>query len=51
MISEGMENLFKKHIDAPTYEEFVNRTNSKRYTSSRIKRAMLYILLNIKCDS
>ncbi len=45
MISEGMENLFKKHIDAKTYDEFVNRTNSKRYTSSRIKRVMLYILL------
>ncbi|MCP4336662.1 MAG: nucleotidyltransferase [Mycoplasma sp.] len=45
MISEGMENLFKKHIDAKTYEEFVDRTNSKRYTSSRIKRVMLYVLL------
>ena len=48
MISEGMENLFKKHIDAPTYDEFVNRTNSRRYTSSRIKRVMLYVLLGIK---
>ncbi len=45
LISEGMENLFKKHIDADNYEEFVARTNSKRYTSSRIKRVMLYILL------
>lgn len=51
MISEGMENLFKKHIDAASYEEFVNRTNSKRYTSSRIKRAMLYVLLDIKKDN
>lgn len=48
LISEGMENLFKKHIDATTYEEFVNRTNSRRYTSSRIKRVMLYVLLRIK---
>ena len=48
LISEGMENLFKKHIDAPTYDEFVNRTNSRRYTSSRIKRVMLYVLLKIK---
>ncbi len=47
LISEGMENLFKKHIDAETYEEFVDRTNSRRYTSSRIKRVMLYILLKI----
>ncbi|TCG10492.1 nucleotidyltransferase [Mycoplasma todarodis] len=48
LISEGMENLFKKHIDAQTYEEFVDRTNSRRYTSSRIKRVMLYVLLKIK---
>ena len=50
MISEGMENLFKKHIDAPTYDEFVNRTNSRRYTSSRIKRVMLYVLKEIYED-
>lgn len=48
LVSEGIENLFKKHIDAPTYDEFVSRTNSKRYTSSRIKRIMLYILLQVK---
>lgn len=48
LVSEGMENLFKKNIDQPTYDEFVNKTNSKRYTSSRIKRVMLYILLGIK---
>lgn len=48
LISEGMENLFKKHIEMPTYNEFVNATNSKRYTSSRIKRVMLYVLLGIK---
>lgn len=51
LISEGMENLFKKHIDASSYDEFVSRVNSKRYTSSRIKRAMLYILLNIKQEN
>lgn len=48
LISEGMENLFKKHINEKTYEDFVNKTNSKRYTSSRIQRAMLYVLLQIK---
>lgn len=51
LISEGMENLFKKHIDASSYDEFVNRVNSKRYTSSRIKRAMLHVLLNIKAEN
>ncbi|WP_022935182.1 nucleotidyltransferase [Mesomycoplasma moatsii] len=48
LMSEGMENLFKKNINAKTYDEFVRLTNSKRYTSSRIKRVMLYVLLGIK---
>ncbi len=48
MISEGMENLFKKHIDARSFDEFIERTNSRRYTSSRIKRVMLYVLLQIE---
>jgi predicted nucleotidyltransferase len=48
LISEGMENLFKKHVESADYETFVNTTNSKRYTSSRIKRVMLYVLLQIK---
>lgn len=47
LISEGMENLFKKHIDQPTMEGFIEATNSRRYTSSRIKRVMLYVLLEI----
>lgn len=47
LMSEGMENLFKKNISANSYEEFVNLSNSKRYTSSRIKRVMLYVLLKI----
>ncbi len=48
LMSEGMENLFKKNIDAKTYDEFIKRVNSKRYTSSRIKRTMLNVLLEIK---
>ena len=47
LISEGMEYLFKKHIDAPDYATFVDRCTSKRYPSSRIKRVMLYVLLQI----
>lgn len=47
LMDEGMENLFKKNISANSYEEFVNLTNSKRYTSSRIKRVMLHVILNI----
>lgn len=48
MMSEGMENLFKKNISAINYDEFISRVNSKRYTSSRIKRVMLYIILSKK---
>ena len=48
LISEGMENLFKKHVHLETFAEFVDACNSRRYTSSRIKRVMLYVLLEIK---
>ena len=48
LVSEGMENLFKKNINCSTYEDFVDKCTSKRYTSSRIKRTMLYVLLKIK---
>jgi predicted nucleotidyltransferase len=48
LVSEGMENLFYKHIDEKTYDEFINRVNSKRYTSSRIKRVILSIILHYK---
>lgn len=47
LISEGMENLFKKHIHSSSYKGFIEKTNSRRYTSSRIKRVMLYVLLGI----
>ncbi|ENY68876.1 Hypothetical protein, DUF795 family [Metamycoplasma auris 15026] len=47
LMSEGMENLFKKNIDAKSYDEFVSACTSKRYTSSRIKRVYLYVLKKI----
>ncbi|WP_406614500.1 nucleotidyltransferase [Mycoplasma corogypsi] len=49
MISEGMENLFKKQVYlAKNYDEFIANCTSKRYTSSRIKRAYLFTLLKIR---
>ncbi|WP_426461543.1 nucleotidyltransferase [Mycoplasma hafezii] len=48
MISEGIENLFKKQIDNPDYDSFINACISKRYTASRIKRTYLFVLLKIK---
>lgn len=44
LVSEGMENLFKKNIEAKTYQEFIDLCTSKRYTKSRIQRVYLYIL-------
>ncbi|AAZ53641.1 hypothetical protein B5M19_01205 [Mesomycoplasma hyopneumoniae] len=51
LISEGIENLFKKHINEPNFEKFLNAVNSRRYTNSRIKRAMVYILFRIEDPS
>ncbi|WP_341508195.1 nucleotidyltransferase [Mesomycoplasma ovipneumoniae] len=51
LVKEGIENLFKKHIDQPDLDSFLSATNSKRYTNSRIKRTMLYILFNIEDPS
>ncbi|RIV16764.1 nucleotidyltransferase [Mycoplasmopsis gallopavonis] len=48
MISEGIENLFKKQIDKPNYASFIEACVSKRYTASRIKRTYLFVLLGIK---
>ena len=48
LMAEGMEGLFKKHIHLKTYEAFVDACTSRRYTASRIKRVMLYVLLQIK---
>ncbi|MBN0970482.1 nucleotidyltransferase [Mycoplasma phocoeninasale] len=49
LVSEGMENLFKKNVMiAKDYDDFISLCSSRRYTKSRIKRVFLYILLEIK---
>ncbi|APJ38611.1 nucleotidyltransferase [Mycoplasmopsis pullorum] len=48
MISEGIQNLFKKHIEIDKYDDFVQECTSRRYTSSRIKRTILMVALKIK---
>lgn len=49
LVDEGIEYRFKKLIaDVNTLEEFVNLANSKRYSSSRIKRTILNIILENK---
>lgn len=47
LVEEGIENLLLKHISScNSYEKFVSKLTSKRYTASRIQRMLLHILLN-----
>ena len=47
-VTEGLENLIKKSaFSCNTVDEFLKLTSSKRYTETRIKRILLYSLLNI----
>lgn len=48
VISEGIENLLIKHISIPTYDLFVEACTSKRYTASRIKRIMAWVIVKMK---
>lgn len=48
-ISEGIEKRFSNFIfQATSYDEFVRLVQTKRYPPNRIKRLILYILLNVK---
>ena len=47
-VSEGLENLIKKAANScNTIDEFINIVSTKRYTQTRIRRILLYSLLNI----
>ncbi|MDD3383292.1 MAG: nucleotidyltransferase [Bacilli bacterium] len=47
LISEGIHNLFKKNIDSSnSMEEFISKCTSKRYSSARIKRTIIHILVS-----
>ncbi len=47
-VNEGIENKIKKEIlNSNNYDELINNVKSKRYTYNKIKRILLYILLNI----
>ena len=47
-VSEGLENSLKNAADScNTLEELLNKNKSKRYTSTRLQRILLYSLLNI----
>ncbi len=44
-VEEGLEHLFKKHADAETFEDFMARILSPRYTHAKLKRTLMHILL------
>lgn len=45
-VSEGIDNLIKKEIvNCNTYEELINKLKSKRYTTNKLKRMLLHILV------
>ncbi len=52
LVDEGIENRFKKILEeTDNLDDFINMANSKRYSSSRIKRTICNIILRNKKDS
>ena len=49
-ITEGIENKIIENIDSKTITELISRTKSKRYTYTKLQRAILHIILDIKKD-
>lgn len=46
-VDEGLENKLFEIKNFNTLDDFIKHLSSKRYTSTRIKRMLVYILLNI----
>lgn len=46
-INEGIENRLLNFIKEKDYDSFINNVKSKRYIINKIKRLILYILLNV----
>ena len=49
-VDEGIENKLSDIIDFDNYQDFIDYLSSKRYSKTRIKRMLTYILLNITKD-
>lgn len=51
-VKEGIDKRIKKYIfESDSLEELISKVKTKRYTYNRIKRILLYILLDIKKDT
>ncbi len=46
-VNEGIENRLISFINSKNYDDFINNVATKRYTINKIKRLILYILLDI----
>ncbi len=48
-MTEGLENRLKKYIqEAHSFEEFIDKVKTKRYTRTRLQRLLTYVLLQMK---
>ncbi len=48
-VDEGIDNVLKRKIlKVTSYEDLINSVKSKRYTTSRIRRMLIHILLGIE---
>ncbi len=43
--TEGLEHLFLKHFQAKNYDDLIKKLTSARYTKSKIKRALMHMLI------
>ncbi|WP_250278725.1 nucleotidyltransferase [[Clostridium] colinum] len=46
-ITEGIENKIIENIDSPSITSLISNIKSKRYTYTKLQRAILHIILNI----
>lgn len=47
-VGEGLENKLKKEIfSSESYDEFIDKLVSKRYTQASVKRMLTYIMMNM----
>lgn len=47
-ITEGLENRILKYTDTFLITDLINKIKTKRYTYTKLQRALLHIILNIK---
>ena len=51
LVSEGIDNLFKKYINCNYMDDFILKVKTKRYSYNRIKRTILNIIMNLNINN